>query len=262
MSADTGGAAALAVELLYERRPELDARAIVKTIAQALPKTVVVAEEPGVLLAHEDYPLEFEEGTKAILTMVVHPDGDRTGVGDLDISQSWRFRDAAEAVHKATTTVLVAEMLGAGAPPAHRVKAFTTTVRAVVEHTQPIALYTPAAQELLASHQLDEHPLAGLVNVRLFQVEDDEGVMLMDTLGLHTFGLADLQMHFRDLDESRIAGFLFDLATYAFENPGAIDNGDTVGDERWKVQFEQAMVEPERVVLDVDPGAPYAAGDR
>ena len=69
-------------------------------------------------------------------------------------------------------------------------------------------------------------------------------------------------MHFRDLEENRIAAFLFNVATYAFEHPGALDNGDTVGDERWRVQFEQAMVGPERIVLDIDPGAPYAAGER
>jgi hypothetical protein len=106
----------------------------------------------------------------------------------------------------------------------------------VIEHTTPNAPWTPAAQELLRPEQLDDHPLAGLVNVRLFQVEDDE--------------------------EGRIGAFLFDLATYAFESPGALENGDTVGEERWRVQFEQAMVEPHRIVLDVNPGAPYAAGDR
>lgn len=261
MPSEAGGVAALAVELLYERKPELDANAIAETVKETLPRTVVAADEPGVLLAHEDYPIEFEEGTKAILTMVVHPDEDK-GVGDLDISQSWRFREAPDALQRATTTVLVAEMLGAGGPPGDRVKAFLTTVRAVVEHTGPIAIHTPAAQELLAPEHLDHHPLAGLVNVRLFQVTDDEGVMLMDTLGLHTLGLADFQMHFRDLDETRIGSFLFNLAAYALENPGALENGHTVGDERWKVQFEQAMVEPDRIVLDVDPGAPYAAGER
>jgi hypothetical protein len=262
MSSEAGGVAALAVELLYEQKPELDARAIADTVRRILPKTVVMAEEPGVLLAHEDYPIAFEEGTKSILTMVVHPDGDRQGVGDLDLTQSWRFREAADALNEATTTLLVAEMLGAGGRPHDRAKAFLTTLRAVIEHTRPNALWTPAAQELLHPDQLDDHPLAGLVNVRLFQVEDDEDVMLMDTLGLHTLGLADFQMHFRDLDESRIGAFLFDLATYAFENPGALENGDTVGEARWRVQFEQAMVGPQRIVLDVNPGAPHAAGDR
>ena len=254
-----GEVAALAVELLYASRPELDAQAIAETVRRTLPKTALIADDPGILLAHEDYPVEFEEGTKAVLTMIVHPD-EQQGVGEIDLTQSWRFKDAAEAVNGAGTTLLIAEMIGAGRPAKDRVDAFLTTVRAVIEHAPPNAVYSPAAQEVLAPANLDDHPLAGLVNVRLFQVSDDEGVMLMDTLGLHALGLADFQMHFRDLDESKVGAFLFDLAQHALDN--AFENGDTVGEDRWKVQFEQSMAEPQRIVLDINPGEPHAAGDR
>ena len=258
-SREEGGVAALAVELLYASRPELDARGIAETVKRTLPKTVLIAEEPGILLAHEDYPVEFEEGTKAVLTMVVRPD-EQQGVGEIDLTQSWRFRHAADAVDESTTTLLVAEMIGAGRPAKDRVDAFLTTVRAVTEHAPPNAIHSPASQEVLSASTLDDHPLAGLVNVRLFQAGDEDGVMLMDTLGMHTLGLADFQMHFRDLDESKIGAFLFDLAAYALGN--TFENGDTVGDGNWKVQYEEAMAEPRRIVLDVDPGAPYAAGER
>jgi hypothetical protein len=258
-SREEGRVAALAVELLYASRPELDARAIAEAVQRTLPKTAVIAEEPGILLAHEDYPVEFEEGTKAVLTMIVHPD-EREGVGEIGLTQSWRFKDAADAVNDSGTTLLIAEMIGAGRPAKDRVKAFLTTVRAVIEHAPPNAIHSPAAQEVIGPEHLDDHPLAGLVNVRLFQVSDDEGVMLMDTLGLHALGLADFQMHFRDLDESKIGAFLFDLAAYSIDH--SFENGDTVGEDTWKVQYEEAMAEPRRIVLDVDPGAPYAAGDR
>jgi hypothetical protein len=183
MSSEAGGVAVLAGELLYERKPEHDARAIAETIAGTLPKSAVITEAPGILLVHEDHPIEFEEGTKAVLTMVVHPDEQQDGVA----------RGPREGV------------------PDHRSRG-----RACA-----------AERDLLA-----------------------------------TLGLADFQMHLRDLDESRIGAFPFDLAADAVERPGALENGDAVGDEHWKLQYELAIAGPERVVLDVDPGAPYAAGVR
>ena len=121
-------------------------------------------------------------------------------------------------------------------------------------------------EELLEPGKLGEHPLAGLVNVRLFRIENDPGVCVMDTLGLHALGLPDFQLHFRDLEPSALAAHLYNLAAYAFEAEEPIESGHTVsgpdGDERWRVQLEDALLEPARVVLDIDPGAPYAAGDR
>jgi hypothetical protein len=259
-----GGVAALAVKVLYEHAPQLDAEAIAARVRQTLPKTVVVAYEPGVLLAHEDFPIAVEQGTKAILTMIGAPDADERG--DFDLTQSWSFRDAADAVGTATATLLVAEMLGAGGPPQHRVRAFKAALEAVAELTRPLAIWSPAAQEMLAPNDLTRHALAGLVNVRLFQVEDEQDEMLMDTLGLHTLGLPDFQMHFRGLDETVIATRLTTLAIHVFEHPeDRIETGHTVSGpngERWRVQFEQALAGPNRIVLDIDPGPPHAAGER
>ena len=111
-----------------------------------------------------------------------------------------------------------------------------------------------------------EHPLACLVNVRLFRIQDDDGVYVLDTLGLDALGLPDFQLHFRELDPSELAGHLRNLAAYAFEHENAIESGHTIsspgGDGRWQLQLEDALVAPDRLVLDIDPGPPYAAGGR
>ena len=45
-----------------------------------------------------------------------------------------------------------------------------------------------------------------------------------------------------------------------------IESGHTVGGlepgEKWRCQHEDAMVPPERVVLDLNPGLDHAAGGR
>jgi hypothetical protein len=248
---------ALAVELLYERAPELDAERIAARVRERLPGTVALADQPGVMLAHEDFPREFEDGRKAILTLIVPPDSkrDAVGAGDFDLSQSWAFRDGHEAVARATTTLLVAEMLGAGGPPRDRVRAFSSALRAVAAETGPLAVWSPAAQELLDPASLERHPLAGLVNVRMFDAED---ALLMDTLGLHTLGLPDFQLRGRDLDERAVARHLLNLAAHAVDAEQPIEDFDTVsgptGEERWPLELTRATVPPERDVFDIRAG--------
>ena len=254
------------VELLFEHPPELDAEALAARVRETLPKTVAVPGRGGPLLAHEDFPVEFEDGTKAIVTNVMRPKEDRGGAGPYDLSQSWAFDGKEDAAQRATTTLLVVEMLGRGAPAKDRVSAFKTTLGAVVEQTRPLAIWSAGAAELVAPERVGEHPLTCLVNVRLFRIENDEGVCVLDTLGLDTLGMPDFQLHFRGLDPSELAGYLRNLAAYAYEHGAEIESGHTVsgpkGDERWRVQHEEALVAPDRLVLDIDPGPPYAAGAR
>ena len=115
---------ALMAELLFEAPPELDPEALAERVRETLPGTVAVPGDSGALLAHEDFPVEFEEGTKSILTAVMAPAAD-AAAGPYDLSQSWAFEGAAEAVERATTTLLVAEMLGRTAPAKDRVTAFS-----------------------------------------------------------------------------------------------------------------------------------------
>jgi hypothetical protein len=266
---EPGGAQTLMVELLYEAPPHVDAEQIAARVRETLAGTHAVGDAAGkAMLAHRDFPREFEEGRKAILTLVVPPEQEKDGVDPerYDLSQSAAFPDAGAAVASARTTRLVAEMLGVGAPVRQRVSAFKTSLEAVIAETEPLAVWSPGAGELLDPSALGQHPLAGLVNVRHFQVEEDARASVMDTLGLHALGMPDFQLHFRDLDPSAVAAHLLNLAAYASDAEEPIESGDTVSgpghDERWRVQLEKALVGPERLVLDIDPGPPHAAGGR
>ena len=252
-------------ELLFERPPELDAEALAARVRKTLPGTVAVPGDSGAMLAHEDFPVEFDEGTKAILTSVMRP-GEGGGAGPYDLSQSWAFEGKEEAAQKAQTTLLVVELIGRSAPAQDRVRGFKASLEAVVEQTRPLAIWSAGGAELVSPDRVGEHPLACLVNVRLFRVEGDEGVCVMDTLGLDTLGFPDFQLHFRELDPSVMAGHLRNLAAYAFEHGKEIASGHTIsgpeGEGRWKLRLEDPLVAPDRRVLDIDPGPPYAAGER
>ncbi|MEO0476408.1 MAG: DUF4261 domain-containing protein, partial [Planctomycetota bacterium] len=63
-----------------------------------------------------------------------------------------------------------------------------------------------------------------------------------------------------------VANVLFNTGVYIFQNGPVIESGQTVqGTEpgsKWRCQFERSPIKPERDVLDLDPGPPYAAGRR
>ena len=90
--------------------------------------------------------------------------------------------------------------------------------------------------------------------------------MLMDTRGLNEIGLHDLQCHFRDLDPREVSQVLYNTSAYIIENGDVIEPGNTIAGisegSKWVCQFEDALVAPARVVLDVNPGIPHAAGNR
>lgn len=92
------------------------------------------------------------------------------------------------------------------------------------------------------------------------------GEMVMDSLGLAALGLCDVQCHFKELDPNSVARALYNLAAYLFERGDVIEDGHTVEGatpgSKWRCRYEDALVPPARVVLDLDPGSRFAAGGR
>jgi hypothetical protein len=157
-------------------------------------------------------------------------------------------------------------MMGRGLEPRDRLQVFRTTVLALCGLTEPVAAWWPTAAQLLPPPAASDPPLMGLLNVRLFRIEDTGGDVVMDTIGLHTFGLPDLQLHCRGLEPARLAVLLHNAGAYVFERGDVIQDGHTIEGvqpgQKWLCRHEQALVPPERVVLDINPGALHAAGKR
>jgi hypothetical protein len=97
--------------------------------------------------------------------------------------------------------------------------------------------------------------------VRMFRSVDDPTVTLIDTLGLHTLGLPDLQCQSRHLSTEKLGDLLFELAEYVFKHGDVLRPGRPVPGLAANQQFvparRQATVPPIRPVIDLDPGAPY-----
>jgi hypothetical protein len=142
----------------------------------------------------------------------------------------------------------------------------------MIEVTRPDALVFKHSQQVIEPADYlaacGEDPIfrPGSLNVRLFNISNSDGDMNMDTRGLVEIGLHDLQCHFRHLDPTEVARVLFNTAVYIFQKGPVIESGQTVAgiepDSRWRCQFENSLLEPKREILDLNPGNPYAAGNR
>ena len=111
----------------------------------------------------------------------------------------------------------------------------------------------------------DEQPYYGLINVRYYTISNHPGDSIMDTRGLSVFGVPDLQCHYRDLEPDAVKQLLYNTAIYLLEHGDIIADGHTLtgsNGEPWHCRHEDSLLEPSRLVLDICPNAPYAAGNR
>ena len=158
------------------------------------------------------------------------------------------------------------ELLVTGWSARDRVAALTRVVTELCRLTQPVAIYWAQSQRVSDPETVVVDDLDGIVNVRFFTVAGDDQAMVLDTLGLHVFGLPDLQCHFRGREPGEIAGLLYATALYVFDSGDVIADGNTISgldaNERYVCRREPSLLEPSRLVLDVDLGDPYAAGQR
>lgn len=257
------------IELLYDEPPALDEAALVGAVQARLPAARLLGRGArGFSLVHPDLPVgragARDLQAQTLVGLVAPPPLERLAPA---LQQSWRVkRDLARLA--ACRGALVVSELGSHGPlaPVARLGLVQSLAAALAAVWPPAWLHWPAAQELTEGaawcEGLGERPLPDLaqggLNVRLFEVEDGRpGETLMDTMGLASLGLPDVQCHFHGLPREQVAQVLFSTAAYVFQHGDVIADGHTLpshdGRSRWACRHETALAAPERGVLDLDP---------
>jgi hypothetical protein len=259
----------LLVELLYEQETRLDEGDLLAEVNKVLPHTVLAGDgRQPTLLVHEGHGTADDDAPTPVMTVLMpaDPNDHLVDPARIDLSQTWEFPQAQGILDRCHTALTVSEMFGRPRPPTERLEVFRATVLAACRLTRPAAAWWPTATQLRPPPTPASPPLMGLLNVRLFRVEGSARDVVMDTLGLQVFGLPDLQCHCHDIDLPRLATYLRNAGNYLFERGDVIRHGDTIEGiepgEKWECRQEEAAIPPDRLMIDLDPGEDYAAGDR
>jgi hypothetical protein len=264
------------VNLHYETSPTLDGDALLGELRQRTGRVERQGEKDDFYLySFPDYVISFADSKVCVQVFLTHTEKgrDKPNVEEA-LQQSWSWREARQTVAPCRTSLLLSDFLSRGLEYRTRLELFQNALESVLTlapcnaiHWIPSQQFVNPSAYLSARNSVDFHPLRFALNVRFFNVTNgQEDEMLMDTMGLGTLGLPDLQCHFLGLDPKQVAQVLYNTAFYIFDNGDIIHDGNTVqgirpGD-KWRCQHEMALAQPEREVIDVNPGRPHAAGKR
>ncbi|WP_322903132.1 DUF4261 domain-containing protein [Paenibacillus campi] len=294
MEDDYGYAPIYTAQLLYKEKPVIDHEALYAKIieytgpirtsddfADDTEETLAVWEarseagheedEDHYHFFHLNHTLNYQEGAMPVQTVLMpvtdSPTVDRY---ESSLQQSWHWLEAAATVEACQHEWMLTDMMARGMPPQRRLPLFNSVLRAILEVAPCEAVYYKASDKLVPAAELlqslqQEQPLYGALNIRLYQIpgEGERKEMVMDSCGLAALGVPDVQCHFYDMEPGEVAQFLMNVADYVYHQGDIIADGETIGlheNQRWRAEHQYSLVMPRRVVLDLDPGAPYYAG--
>lgn len=119
--------------------------------------------------------------------------------------------------------------------------------------------------------QLFSKFIFSMINIRFFKIPASDE-FIIDSMGLNSIGLSDVQFHFKGLNPNKVANLAYNLIWYILSSEeniirdgdtidGMDDSGRMTNKIQWECRYEDSIIEPFRSVLDVEMGK-FAAGDR
>lgn len=225
---------------------------------------------------------EFDNGKSSISPQILMSSfskfNPKEDISELMRSQMWHLEDCNKLLENVKYKVMISDFMSSTMPYKDRALMISKYAEAACElFPSAIGVWFPSSEKLLSREQVLDNPykgplrfLLGGLNIRFFKIEGTED-MIIDTVGFNAINLPDLQYHFNSLDPNVLVNHTFNVACYVFENNAPINSGETIdGLDKdgnidvnipWKCQYEDAMIEPQRGVMDIAPGE-YAAGNR
>lgn len=279
----------LIAQLLFREKPEAcpveKAKAAVEKYCGEIGE---IGEKPDFLMFPVNrYKVEFEDKPDGrscpqgvpVLACFMQPFEFKMELDELTRSQFWDMENGAEFADEVRYEVVVHAMLSSGLSYTEQAELFIKQLDAAVEmYPTCEAIYvtgsgklTPTAK-FLSDRQWDMGArfINAAVNVRFFNIQGT-GDMLIDSLGMYTLALPDVQLHFHSLDPNDVVRYAYNILDYQFKNDFPIDNGDSLDgigadgnidiNVQWRARYEDSLVQPLRPVLDINCGE-FASGTR
>lgn len=197
-------------------------------------------------------------------------------LSQLERSQLWDLKNSEEFLAQCHFMLPISDFMASGLPYKDRCRLLADWLEIAFDlFPTAVGVWAPSAGKMLDRERAMNNPLAeegrflwfGL-NVRLFNIQDSND-QVMDTLGMHAIGLPDVQLHFSGLDSNLLVNYLYNVASYLYDNDVPIKSGETIDgiddqgkivqDIQWTCQYERSLIQPVRTVLNIRPGR-FAAG--
>lgn len=264
------------IKLLFEKKVDIPKLEVIK---EALIKTFedveIVSDVEGLFsFSINKYVVHYKDDKELPVQVLIAScaDFDKRTIGDFEKSQVWDIKNLNDIIEKCNYTVMISDFLAAGLDYKKRcymITKWTETVLSLISGC--VAVYYESSGKLLTSKHVMENPYAedlkflyGGVNVRFFNVQGTKD-MIVDTLGMYSVGLPDIQYHFHDLDINKVVNHAYNLIAYIFDKGAVIKSGDIIEsflpDTKWTCRYEKSLIKPFREVLDINT-CEYASGSR
>jgi hypothetical protein len=261
----------LMVKLFFENKPVFND----KLIEEELKKRFDKIELPNYSEKNEnsrhyffkDYEVKFEEGNIPAQATIFVPEENKIDFSELHNSfgQSWNWAKAEETVKKCSYEILLTDLMSRNLDYKQRIEYFQKFTASIVSAMIPNAVWIRNSEVILEptdfiekSSQNNYQNVNTFMNVRLFNIQESENEIIMDTLGLNSLGLPDFEFRFKNYDAQKIAGLLFNYGHYIFENGVVIEHGNTIEgieeNQKWKCYFNHSQLEPKRIVIEINNG--------
>ncbi len=229
--------------------------------------------------APKKYSVNFKEGSMPPQLMVTQCISTKDfKLDEITLSQMWDCPESQDILSKCKYNVIACDML-AGAMENYKERAdmLMDFLEALVEiFPQCKAVFFQNSGKMFTREKVVNHQIPRenrfiyfAVNVRFFNIQGTDDKMI-DTLGMSTLYLPDLQYHFHGMDPDWVVNHAYNLLSYIYDNNAPIKNDETIdgiedghisSNIYWKCHYEDSLIRPTRLVMDVCMNE-YASGTR
>ena len=226
------------------------------------------------------YNVQYREENKSMppMLMLTKPiEIKKPVMNEMEMSQTWDCPGAEEILASCKYQVLANDMMAAGLHYHERAEMLVDyvdalleiypTCKAVVFETSK-KMYTREAL-LNCSVPKEDKFIYYAVNVRFFNIQSTDD-MIVDTVGMSTLFMPDLQYHFHGMDPNWVVNHAYNVLSYMFARENPIKSGDHIDgvkdgkmsrDVQWNVRYEESLIQPVREVIDFNMNE-FASGNR
>ncbi len=270
------------IHLLMEEMSEMPEKEHMHaTISKHLGETDCFCHDGKVAgFAPRKYLVHFEKDKKDIppqLMITYCTKIEKPIMDDISRSQIWNCPNGNEILDACKYHVIATDMLAAGLDYKERAEMLVGYIEALAElYPTCKAVVFESSKKMIAAEDIinctmpqESRFIYYAVNVRFFNIQGTND-MLVDSLGMSTLFLPDLQYHFHSMNPNEVVNHAYNVLSYIYDNNNPIQNGDHIDgildgrmsqEVQWNVQYENSLIQPIREVIDINMSE-YAAGNR